>query len=59
VFLIRSLLLRDKKGTASGLSICYGIVGNSGGNIDIHNDLGGKTIFVVQLPSSAEAELGN
>ena len=38
------------KGTGLGLSLCYGIVKEHGGTIQVHSRLGAGAIFIIELP---------
>ena len=41
------------KGTGLGLSVCYGIIENMGGTIEVTSTPGASTTFVVQIPGTA------
>ena len=42
----------ERKGTGLGLSTVYGIVTNSGGDIQVHSNIDEGTIFTIYLPKS-------
>ena len=44
----------DWKGTGLGLSVCYTIVDNHGGRIDVESVVGQGSVFTMRLPSSAK-----
>lgn len=39
------------KGTGLGLSVCFGIINNMGGSMQISSDLGNGTTFTISLPA--------
>ncbi|MBI5873667.1 MAG: PAS domain S-box protein [Candidatus Omnitrophica bacterium] len=43
-----------KTGTGLGLSVCFGIIENHGGIIDVESEVGKGTTFVVELPLARE-----
>ena len=43
------------QGTGLGLSVCYGIVREHGGQITARNAVGGGAVFAIELPVMAEA----
>ena len=40
------------QGTGLGLSVCYGIIHNLGGTMEVESELGAGTTFVVRLPGT-------
>jgi len=43
------------KGVGLGLSVCYGIIREHGGNIKVESKLGSGTIFIITLPVNKDA----
>ncbi|MEZ4528299.1 MAG: ATP-binding protein [Desulfobacterales bacterium] len=41
------------KGTGLGLAVCFGIIDNMGGKIDVESEKGKGTAFTIHLPASA------
>jgi len=39
------------KGTGLGLSVCYGIIENMGGTIEVESEKGVGTTFIITLPA--------
>jgi two-component system NtrC family sensor kinase len=39
------------KGTGLGLSVCYGIIENMGGSMDVSSEVGVGTVFSILLPA--------
>lgn len=46
------------KGTGLGLSLCYGIIQEHGGKIEVRSNPGEGAVFTIILPVAAEAEQG-
>jgi two-component system NtrC family sensor kinase len=44
------------KGTGLGLSVCYGIIENLGGSMEVHSRRDEGTTFVVRLPAAQKSE---
>ena len=42
------------KGTGLGLSVCYGIIGNMGGTMEVESEKGRGTTFTILLPPATE-----
>jgi len=40
------------KGTGLGLSVCYGIISNMGGRMEVSSEEGAGTTFLIQLPAA-------
>src|SRR5262249_33912727 len=45
------------KGTGLGLSLCYGIIKEHGGSINVRSKLGEGAMFIIELPAAADAAL--
>ena len=39
------------KGTGLGLAVCYGILTEHGGSLDVHSTVGVGTTFIISLPA--------
>ena len=40
------------KGTGLGLSVCYGIIENFGGTMDVTSRVNDGTVFIITLPTA-------
>jgi signal transduction histidine kinase len=45
------------RGTGLGLAVCYGIVAEHGGRLDVHSAVGAGTTFTISLPAMTTQDL--